>query len=88
MAGVGSSVQDRAVIVLITAGIVVVIVAVLWRRLPLRLMRWAIRRRFHNCACCHARNRSVVLVGEESQRWLCPECAFGVCELNPHEVSK
>ena len=63
MAGVGSSVLDRAVVVLLVLGISAVAVSICLHvlRANLRLVQWAIRRPFHKCAACHARNSSVAL---------------------------
>ena len=87
MAGVGCSVLDRAVIILLVLGVSTVVVFVCMHRLQaqLRLLRWAIRRPFHRCAACHARNSSVALWGGLQGRspcWLCAECAFGVQDFD------
>ena len=87
MAGVGNSVLDRAVTILLGLGVsaVVVFVCLLMVRGQLRLLRWAIRRPFHKCAACHARDSSVALWGQldgTSPRWLCAECAFGVNDFD------
>jgi hypothetical protein len=87
MAGVANSVLDRAVIILQVLGVCTVVVFVCRHRLQaqLRLLRWAIRRPFHRCAACHARNRSVALWGGLQGRspcWLCAECAFGVQDFD------
>jgi hypothetical protein len=86
-AGVGSSVLDRAVIILVVLGVSTVVVFVCMQRLQaqLRLLRWAIRRPFHRCAACHARNSSVALWGwlqGRSPCWLCAACAFGVQDFD------
>jgi hypothetical protein len=86
-AGVGSSVVDRAVIILVVLGVSTVVVFVCMQRLQaqLRLLRWAIRRPFHRCAACHARNSSVALWGWPQGRspcWLCAACAFGVQDFD------
>jgi hypothetical protein len=82
MAGLGSFVLDRAVPILSVPGVFAVVVLVCAQRLQaqLRLLRWAIRRPFHSCAACHARNRSVALWRWQGRSpcWLCAECAFGV----------
>ena len=82
MAGLGSFVLDRAVPILSVPGVFAVVVLICAQRLQaqLRLLRWAIRRPFHNCAACHARNSSVALWRwpDRSPCWLCVECAFGV----------
>jgi hypothetical protein len=87
MAGVGSSVLDRAVIILLVLGVSTVVVFVCLHMLEaeLRLLRWAIRRPFHRCAACHARNSSVARWGGlqgRSRCWLCAECAFGVQDFD------
>ena len=87
MAGVGCSVLDRAVIILLVLGVSTVVVFVCMQMLQaqLRLLRWAIRRPFHRCAACHARNSSVALWGwlqGRSSCWLCAECAFGVQDFD------
>ena len=87
MAGLGSSVLNRAVIFLLVLGVSTVVVFVCWHRLQaqLPLLRWAIRRPFHRCAACHARNSSVALWGPLQGRspcWLCAECAFGVQDFD------
>jgi hypothetical protein len=87
MAGMGSSVLDRAVIILLALGVSTVAVFVCLHMLQaqLRLLRWAIRRPFHRCAACHARNGSVALWGGlrgRSRCWLCAECAFGVQDFD------
>jgi hypothetical protein len=86
-AGVGSGVLDRAVIILVVLGVSTVVVFVCLQRLQaqLRLLRWAIRRPFHRCAACHARNSSVALWGwlqGRSSGWLCAACAFGVQDFD------
>jgi hypothetical protein len=86
-AGLGSSVVDRAVIILVVLGVSTVVVFVCMQRLQaqLRLLRWAIRRPFHRCAACHARNSSVALWGllqGRSPFWLCAACAFGVQDFD------
>ena len=84
MTGAGSSsALDRAVIILLALGVstVVVFVCLQRRQAQLQLLQWAIRRPFHRCAACHARNSSVALWGGLQGRspcWLCAECAFGV----------
>jgi hypothetical protein len=87
MAGAGSSVLDRAVIILLALGFSTTVVFVY--RYPLlaqmRLLRWAIRRPLHRCAGCHARNSSVALWGglqASGPCWLCAECAFGVRDFD------
>lgn len=86
MPGLGSFVLDRAVPILSVPGVFTVVVLVCARRLQaqLRLLRWAIRRRFHSCAACHARNRSVALWRWQGRSpcWLCAECAFGVKDFD------
>jgi len=86
-AGLGSSLVDRAVIILVVLGVSTVVVFVCMQRLQaqLRLLRWAIRRPFHRCAACHARNSSVALWGwlqGRSPFWLCAACAFGVQDFD------
>ena len=90
MARLGSNLLDRAVVILLVLGISVVAVYLCLRILQanLRLMRWAIRRLFHSCAACHARDSSVALwVGLDGgdPLWLCVECAFRLPEFD--EVS-
>jgi hypothetical protein len=87
MAGVGNSVLDRAVITLLVLGIsmAVAFICLLMLRAQLRILRWAIRRAFHRCAACHARDSSVALWGGlqgGSSSWLCAECAFGVQDFD------
>jgi hypothetical protein len=87
MPGVGTGVLDRAVPILLVLGVSTVVVFVCMHRLQaqLRLLRWAIRRPFHRCAACHARNSSVALWGwlqGRSSCWLCAECAFGVQDFD------
>ena len=87
IAGVGSSVVDRALPILLVLGVSTVVVFVCMQRLQaqLRLLRWAIRRPFHRCAACHARNSSVALWGwlqGRSPCWLCAACAFGVQDFD------
>ena len=85
-AGVGSSVLDRAVIILLMLEVSTVVVFVCRHRLQaqLRPLRWAIRRPFHRCAACHARNRSVAPWRWQGRSlcWLCAECAFGVKDFD------
>ena len=86
-AGVESSVLDGALIILEVLGVFTVVVFVCLQRLQpqLRLLGWAIRRPFHRCAACHARNSSVALWGGLQGRspcWLCAECAFGVQDFD------
>ena len=86
-AGLGSSVLDRAVIILLVLGVSTVVVFVCRHSMQAqsRLLRWAIRRPFHRCAACHARNSSVALWGwlqGRSPCWLCAECAFGVQDFD------
>jgi hypothetical protein len=82
MVGLGSSEQVRAVNILLALGLSTVVVWVCAHRLQAhwRLLRWAIRRPFHSCAACHARNSSVALWRWQGRSpcWLCAECAFGV----------
>jgi hypothetical protein len=83
----GNSVLDRAVIILLALGVSTAVVFVCLHILQaqLRLLRWAIRRPFHRCAACHARNSSVALWGGLQGRnrcWLCAECAFGVQDFD------
>jgi hypothetical protein len=63
---------------------VVVLVRAQRLQAQLRLLRWAIRRPFHSCAACHARNRSVALWRWQGRSpcWLCAECAFGVKDFD------
>jgi len=87
MAGVGSSVQDRALTILMMLGAAAVMLTIFKRRMQpmLRLLGWTIRRRFHRCAACDARNSSVALWGwpqGRSPSWLCVECAFGVRDFD------
>jgi hypothetical protein len=86
MAGLGSFVLDRAVPILSVSGVFTAVVLVCAQRLQaqLRLLRWAIRRPFHSCAACHARNRSVALWRWQGRSpcWLCAECAFGVKDFD------
>jgi len=84
---VGTGVLDRALPILLVLGVSTVVVFVCMHRLQaqLRLLRWAIRRPFHRCAACHARNSSVALWGwlqGRSPCWLCAECAFGVQDFD------
>jgi hypothetical protein len=93
MAGAGSSVLDRALIILLVLGISTVVVFVCLRMLQaqLRLLRWAIRRPFHRCAVCHARNSSVALwdgLQGRSACWLCAGCAFGVQDFDETSRSR
>ena len=86
-AGVESSVLDGALIILVVLGVFTVVVFVCLQRLQpqLRLLGWAIRRPFHRCAACHARNSSVTLwdgLQGRSPCWLCAECAFGVQDFD------
>jgi hypothetical protein len=85
MVGLGSSVEV-AVNILLALGLstVVVFVCALRLQAQLRLLRWAIRRPFHSCAACHARNSSVALWRWQSRSpcWLCAECAFGVKDFD------
>ena len=86
MPGLGSFVLDRAVPILSVPGVFTVVVLVCAQRLQaqLRLLRWVIRRPFHSCAACHARNRSVALWRWQGRSpcWLCAECAFGVKDFD------
>jgi hypothetical protein len=86
MPGLGSFVLDHAVPILWVPGVFTVVVLVCAQRLQaqLRLLRWAIRRPFHSCAACHARNRSVALWRWQGRSpcWLCAECAFGVKDFD------
>jgi hypothetical protein len=87
MAGVGNSVLDRAVIILQVLGIstAAVFLYLHMAQAQLRLLRWAIRRPFHRCAACHARNSSVALwsgLQGRSPCWLCAECAFGARDFD------
>jgi hypothetical protein len=86
MVGVDSSVLNRAVLILLALGLSTVVVFVCACRLQprLRLLRWAIRRTFHRCAGCHARNSSVALWRWQGRSpcWLCAECAFGVKDFD------
>jgi hypothetical protein len=87
IAGAGSGVFERAVIILLVLGVSAVVVFVCLHRLQAQLqqLRWAIRRPFHRCAACHARNSSVALWGGlqgRSRYWLCVECAFGVQDFD------
>jgi len=87
MAGAGSSVLDRVVIILLVLGVstAVVFVCLHMRQAELRLLRWAIRRPFHRCAACHARTSSVALwsgLQGGSPNWLCAECVFGVQDFD------
>jgi hypothetical protein len=87
MAGVGSRVLDRAVIILLVLGVSTTVVFVCRCTLlaQVRLLWWAIRRSFHRCAACHARNSSVALwagLQGGGPCWLCAECAFGVQDFD------
>jgi hypothetical protein len=85
MVGLGSRVEV-AVNILLALGLstVVVFVCALRLQAQLRLLRWAIRRPFHSCAACHARNSSVALWRWQGRSpcWLCAECAFGVKDFD------
>jgi hypothetical protein len=88
MAGVGSSVLGRAVIILLVVGVstVVVFVCLLMLQVPVAAAAVGDQRRFHRCAACRARNSSVALWGwlqGRSPCWrLCAECAFGVQDFD------
>ena len=87
IAGAGSDVFERAVIILLVLGVSTVVVFVCLHRLHAqsRLLRWAIRRPFHRCAACHARNSSVALWGGlqgRSRYWLCVDCALMVQDFD------